>query len=178
MRETAGTQDTPEEPTAAGGGPISHAIFRVARLHKMFAGQLLRETGLYPGQELLMMLLWDGGPQRQIDLIRKLDSDAATMTRTVRRLERAGFVRRSSSPADRRVTIIEATPASLSLRAHVEDVWERLETLTVGSMSPTEKERSLDALRGLELNMSEVEKRQMAHPSDPPLDEAIDPIRP
>lgn len=66
-------------------GPLSHAIFRVARLHKMFAGQLLRETGLYPLQELLMMRLWVERPQRQIDLVRSLDSDAPTMARTVAR---------------------------------------------------------------------------------------------
>ena len=31
-----------------------------------------------------MMQLWDLGPQRQTDLVRLLDSDAATMTRTIR----------------------------------------------------------------------------------------------
>jgi DNA-binding MarR family transcriptional regulator len=162
---TAPAQPEPHrEPTAAGGGPVSHAIFRVARLHKMFAGQLLRETGLYPGQELLMMLLWDGGPQRQVDLIRSLDSDAATMTRTVRRLERAGFVRRSSNPADRRVVIIEATPASLSLRVRVEDVWRRLETTTVGTMNPSEREDALQVLNAIEANLLSVESEQRIGP--------------
>lgn len=37
--------------------PVSHAIFRVARLHKMLAGRLLRHVGLYPNQELVMMRL-------------------------------------------------------------------------------------------------------------------------
>jgi len=35
-------------PAAAHGGPISHAIFRVARLHRMIAGNLLRRVGLHP----------------------------------------------------------------------------------------------------------------------------------
>ncbi|GAA4994130.1 hypothetical protein GCM10025734_23870 [Kitasatospora paranensis] len=85
-------------PASAGGGPISHAIFRLARLHRMHAGQLLRRIGLHPGQELVMMHLWELGAQRQTDLVRLLDSDAATMTRTVQRLEQAGFVRRRPSP--------------------------------------------------------------------------------
>src|ERR1700752_4656104 len=82
-------------PAAAVGGPLSPAIFRVARLNKMMAGDLLRSVGLHPGQELVMMYLWELGPQRQADLIPLVDSDAATMTRTIRRLEHAGFVRRS-----------------------------------------------------------------------------------
>src|SRR6476659_2124303 len=103
-------------PVSAAGGPISHAIFRVARLHRMLAGQLLREVGLHPAQELVMMQLWDRGAQRQTDLVRFLGSDAATMTRTVRRLENAGFVRRRPCTQDKRVTIVEPTAASLALR--------------------------------------------------------------
>lgn len=145
-------------------GPLSHAIFRIARLHKMYAGQLLRETGLYPGQELLMMRLWDEGPQRQVDLVRTLDSDAPTMTRTVRRLERAGFVRRSTSPTDRRATIIEATSASVPLKRAVEDVWQRLEQLTVGSMDSEERSRVLGSLESLEQSLLSVEQRVMGAP--------------
>ncbi|MEO7124252.1 MAG: MarR family winged helix-turn-helix transcriptional regulator, partial [Lacisediminihabitans sp.] len=116
-----------QQPTAAASGPISHAIFRVARLHKMLVGSLLRDTGLYVGQELVMMHLWDHGEQRQIDLVRVLDSDAATMTRTVQRLERAGFVRRRPDPTDARATLIESTPASQHLRAKLEKIWQELE---------------------------------------------------
>ena len=110
-------------PAAAASGPISHAIFRVARLHRMIAGHLLREVGLHPGQELVMMHLWQTGPQRQVDLVRVLDSDAATMTRTIRRLEHAGFVRRVATPADKRAYLIEPTPASIPLRQRVEGIW-------------------------------------------------------
>lgn len=141
--------DAGAEPVSA-AGRISHAIFRVARLHKMLAGQLLRETGLYPGQELLMMRLWDDGPQRQVDLVRTLDSDAPTMARSITRLERAGFVRRSPNPADGRSMLIEATPASMSLRRSVERTWAELEALTVGDMTPAEQAAALGALSSLE----------------------------
>ncbi|PBC82465.1 hypothetical protein SAMN05428945_2949 [Streptomyces sp. 2224.1] len=36
------------------GRPVSHATFRLARLHRMFAGQLSRRIGLHPGQELVV----------------------------------------------------------------------------------------------------------------------------
>lgn len=148
-------------PTVAGAGPLSHAIFRVARLHKMFAGQLLRETGLYPGQELLMMSLWDHGPQRQVDLVRALDSDAPTVARSVRRLERAGFVRRTPSPTDRRAVVIEATRASVPLRRTVERIWADLETLTVGAMDEPERSDVLRALLRLEQNLIAAEPAVM-----------------
>ena len=146
----------------AGHGPLSHAIFRVARLHKMLAGQLLRETGLYPGQELLMMRLWDTGPQRQIDLVRFLDSDAPTIARTVRRLEQAGYVRRLASPTDGRVSIIEATRASAPLRRTVARIWAELESLTVGTMDDNEQAAALAHLEGIETNLLNAEATAMS----------------
>ncbi|WP_327280700.1 MULTISPECIES: MarR family transcriptional regulator [unclassified Streptomyces] len=140
-------------PAAASGGPISHAIFRLARLHRMYAGQILRRIGLHPGQELVMMHLWELGPQRQTDLVRLLDSDAATMTRTVRRLEQAGFVRRRPSPTDKRASLIEPTAASHALRREVEQSWSQLEELVAAGLTPDERTEALHTLERLEHNL-------------------------
>src|SRR5246127_2415761 len=136
-------------PATALGGPISHAIFRVARLHKMMAGNLLRRVGLHPGQELVMMYLWELGPQRQTDLIRLLDSDAATMTRTIRRLEHAGFVRRSPCADDKRAYLIEPTAASRALRPQVEQRWNQLEEIVVGGVGERERQMTQCVLESL-----------------------------
>ncbi|MER5971139.1 MarR family transcriptional regulator [Streptomyces sp. NPDC002055] len=148
-----GQEATVPVPGAAGSGPISHAIFRLARLHRMFAGQLLRRIGLHPGQELVMMHLWELGAQRQTDLVRLMDSDAATMTRTVRRLEQAGFVRRRPSPADKRASLIEPTAASHALRREVEQSWGRLEDLVAADLSADERTAALHTLERLEHNL-------------------------
>lgn len=147
-----------ESDRVADAGLVSHAIFRVARIHKLLAGQLLREVGLYPGQELLMMRLWDEGPQRQTDLSAVLEADAPTITRSVRRLERAGFVRRSPSPTDGRVTIVEATSASMGLRQAVERIWADLERMTVADMDDDRQEDVVSALDELERNLTASEK--------------------
>nr|WP_189986305.1 MarR family winged helix-turn-helix transcriptional regulator [Streptomyces capoamus] len=141
-------------PSAARTGKVSHAIFRVARLHRMLAGQLLRRAGLHPGQELVMMHLWEQGPQRQTDLVRLLDSDAATMTRTIRRLERAGFVRRRPSPTDKRAALIEVTPAGHALRTSVERLWAELEAHTLGDLGPEDQDTALRVLERFETNLT------------------------
>ncbi|MEV6212578.1 MarR family winged helix-turn-helix transcriptional regulator [Kitasatospora sp. NPDC051914] len=154
--EGAGQEVSVPVPAAAAGGPISHAIFRLARLHRMFAGQLLRRIGLHPGQELVMMHLWELGPQRQADLVRLLDSDAATMTRTVQRLEQAGFVRRRPSPTDRRASLIEPTAASHALRREVEQSWSQLEDLVTAGLTADECTAALRTLERLERNLVEA----------------------
>ncbi|MFJ8026199.1 MarR family winged helix-turn-helix transcriptional regulator [Streptomyces sp. NPDC096311] len=137
-------------PDSVAAGAFNHAILRVARLHRMLAGQLLRRVGLHPSQELVMMQLWDRGPQRQTDLVRLLGSDAATMTRTIRRLENAGFVRRHPSPTDKRVTIVEPTAASNALRKEVEQVWMDLETSVTDGMTPTQQAEAIEVLARIE----------------------------
>ncbi|GGX21132.1 MarR family winged helix-turn-helix transcriptional regulator [Streptomyces noursei] len=151
-----GQEATVPVPAAAGGGPVSHAIFRLARIHRMLAGQLLRRIGLHPGQELVMMHLWELGPQRQTDLVRLLDSDAATMTRTVQRLEQAGFVRRRPSPTDKRATLVEPTAASHALRREVEQVWTHLEDLSTAGFSTEERTAALHTLERLERNLAQA----------------------
>lgn len=151
-------------PAAAHGGPVSHAIFRLARVQKMTAGQLLRRLGLHPNQELVMMRLWDAGPQKQADLAAVMEADSATITRTVQRLERSGLVRRTPSTTDGRVTIVEATPESLALRREVEEVWNDLEARTVDGLAAAERQEALCVLGRLEANLA-----QALEPRRPPV---------
>ncbi|MFE3260129.1 MarR family winged helix-turn-helix transcriptional regulator [Nocardia sp. NPDC059091] len=120
----------------------------------MRARQLLQGLGLHPGHELLLMHLWDTGPQRQSDLATEFDTDSASMTRTVQRLERAGFVRRRQDPTDGRATLVESTAAGTALRSRIEQLWTDLETDTVGDMSTSQQRQLLRALAKLETNLS------------------------
>jgi MarR family transcriptional regulator, organic hydroperoxide resistance regulator len=141
-------------PATAAKGPVSNAIIRVTRLHVIRAREVFQAVGLHPGQELLMMHLWDTGPQRQADLAAAFDTDSASMTRTVQRLERAGFVRRRRDPADGRATLVESTPAGTALRDRVEQLWAELEAATVGTMSEASQGALLRGLLQVESNLA------------------------
>nr|WP_246214165.1 MarR family winged helix-turn-helix transcriptional regulator [Kitasatospora viridis] len=132
----------------------SHAIARVARLHRAAAERLLRRAGLHAGQELLMMLLWERGALPQGELIEQLGLDASTVTRMVQRLEQAGFVRRSRSSADRRAVIVEPTAAARALREQVGELWQELERLTLAGLAPEECAELVRLLAAVERNLS------------------------
>ncbi|MFE0191626.1 MarR family winged helix-turn-helix transcriptional regulator [Streptomyces sp. NPDC058989] len=159
QQKAAPATSTVPVPASAHAGPVSHAIFRVARLHRMIAGQLLRPLGLHLGQELVMMHLWELGPQRQTDLVRLIDSDAATMTRSIKRLENAGFVRRRPCPDDRRAVIVEPTAASQALRREVERIWTELEDASTGGLTADQQSASLEALRLIEESLARAAAR-------------------
>ncbi|GGX61197.1 MarR family winged helix-turn-helix transcriptional regulator [Streptomyces hiroshimensis] len=138
----------------AGGGQVSHAIARVARAHRITAGNLLRKLGLYAGQELLMMRLWAAGPQRQSELIKLLGLDPSTVTRMVQRLEQAGLVTRSPCPGDRRAVLVETTPAGEALRKEVEQVWQELEDRTLAGLTEDDRKELSRLLSHLEGNLT------------------------
>ncbi|MFI9148864.1 MarR family winged helix-turn-helix transcriptional regulator [Streptomyces sp. NPDC053367] len=140
-------------PAAAHCGPVSHALSRTARLHRTAAAGLLRGLGLYPGQELVMMHLWEQGPSRQSDLIKMLDLDPSTITKMLQRLEQAGHVRRLPDPADRRAILVRATERSGGLLTEVARAWGTLEERTLAGLSATEREQFLALLLKAEGNL-------------------------
>ncbi len=100
-----------------------------------------------------MMHLWEAGASRQSALATLFNTDSASMTRTVQRLERSGYVRRVRDPSDGRATLVEPTPAGLALRSQVEEVWRDLEQLTLGDLGPPDVVQLHSTLSALERNV-------------------------
>jgi DNA-binding MarR family transcriptional regulator len=144
-----GTPPAPPSPTPQ-AAPVSAAIYRLARLHRVLAAQLLRDLELHPGQEVLLMEL-DGVEFRsQSDLVRTLMLDHSTVAKSLRRLEIAGFVFRRPSGSDRRSVDVSLTPRGAALLVDVRAAWERLERETVRGLSAAERSAALRTLEGLE----------------------------
>lgn len=119
--------------------PVSFSIFSLARSHHRVAGQLLREAGLYPGQELVLMQLWQRDSQSQNSLSRSLHLDHSTIAKSVRRLEDAGLLTCSRSEEDRRVTLVSLTQAGREIESRVTQVWNKMEEITTENLSDEEK---------------------------------------
>jgi DNA-binding MarR family transcriptional regulator len=134
-------------------GEISHMAIRLARAHRVAATHLLHRVGLFPGQELLLMRLWEQDHQSQRDLAAALKLDASTVTRTLQRLEQQGLVTRSPSPSDGRSMIVSLTSQGTELRPQVERLWAELEAITTDGLSDRQRNDALRLLRRLERNL-------------------------
>ncbi|MDG0811251.1 MarR family winged helix-turn-helix transcriptional regulator [Cohnella rhizosphaerae] len=119
--------------------PVSFSIFSLARSHHRLAGQLLREAGLYPGQELVLMQLWHRDGQSQNSLSRSLRLDHSTIAKSVRRLEDAGLVSCSRSEEDKRVTLVSLTQAGRDYEAKVNQAWSKIDEMTIENLSDEEQ---------------------------------------
>jgi DNA-binding MarR family transcriptional regulator len=137
------TGQSDAEPTAGAVrvGRLSFEIFALARTHRAYAGELLRELGLYPGQELLLMQLLERDGQTQSELLAAVGLDHSTVSKALKRMQEAGLVHREPDENDRRATRVRLTDRGRAMREPIEAMWSELERVSAHALD----ERDIDA---------------------------------
>ncbi|MFF0089187.1 MarR family winged helix-turn-helix transcriptional regulator [Streptomyces canus] len=131
---------TPRTPTTAGEGPMSYAIFQLARAHRARAAAMLREMDLHPGQELLLMQLLDRDGQTQSELLESVGLDHSTVSKSLRRMQDAGLLVREPAAHDRRVMVVHLTDKGRALRGPIAAMWQTLEETSARDLSAEQAE--------------------------------------
>ncbi|WP_375490452.1 MarR family winged helix-turn-helix transcriptional regulator [uncultured Jatrophihabitans sp.] len=85
------------------------------------------------------------GSLSQLDLARELHLSPASVTALVDRLERQGLAQRSTSPADRRVTLVGLTDQAVDAAARIWDVLLEVVATTPGC----DTDQTVDVLHAL-----------------------------
>lgn len=143
--------------TADALGPTLHAL---ARAHRARLGALLAPHGLHPGQDLLLLAVWDMPGIRQATLAEQLGVEPPTVTRMVQRLERGGMLERRADPLDGRAQLVHPTPRSRLLESTVRRAWSSLDELLIDALGRAEALRlqKLGAAAATALRASSSEK--------------------
>jgi len=102
---------------------------------------LLDEAGLTYPQYLVLLVLWQHGPQPVKALGAALQLDSGTLSPLLKRLEAAGLVRRERQAGDERSVLVTLTPAGAELERRARDIPVRT-ARAVGLSAP-----ELDQLR-------------------------------
>jgi MarR family transcriptional regulator, organic hydroperoxide resistance regulator len=92
-------------------------IGAVARSLKTTVERRLLEHGVYAGQHVILMCLWDQDGLTPGQLARRIGLETATITRTVQRMEGSDLVDRRGDDTDRRMVRVWLTPRGKALRA-------------------------------------------------------------
>jgi DNA-binding MarR family transcriptional regulator len=117
------------------------ALYAASRAVVQAYRPLLDEAGLTYPQYLVMLVLWQRGPQPVKALGAALHLDSGTLSPLLKRLEAAGLVRRERQPGDERSVLVTLTGAGARLERTARDIPVR--TARAAGLSATE----LDALR-------------------------------
>ncbi|MFF0160485.1 MarR family winged helix-turn-helix transcriptional regulator [Streptomyces sp. NPDC005263] len=130
----------PRIPTTAGAGPMSYAIFQLARAHRAYAAAMLRDMDLHLGQELLLMQLLDRDGQTQSELLDSVGLDHSTVSKSLRRMQDASLLSREPAAHDRRVMVVHLTDKGRAMREPLADMWRALEETSARDLSAQQAE--------------------------------------
>jgi MarR family transcriptional regulator, organic hydroperoxide resistance regulator len=133
---------------------INTALVRAARAHRVAAGQLLAEVGLHPGQEALLMELWQGDGRTQAELAEELAVEPPTITKMLQRMEAAGLVQRKPHPDDRRAQRVFLTARGKRLQQKVDRLWAQLASRSVAGLSDRQQSTLRSMLGTVTENLS------------------------
>lgn len=106
--------------------PLAASLVSLGRALRARQGELLQPHGLHPGQDALLLEVWDAPGLNQGALAGRLGVESPTVTRMVSRLERVGLLERRPDPDDARRVRVYPTPRSRLLEGSIRRVWSTL----------------------------------------------------
>ncbi len=99
----------------------------------------LQTEGLRLGQYQVIRILWERDGRTPREIAAELGVEMPTITRTVQRMVRDGFVRREAHPGDARSVRIYVTPLGERLRDSVTRMLDRETEAALSGFSATER---------------------------------------
>jgi MarR family transcriptional regulator, organic hydroperoxide resistance regulator len=143
---------------------MSYAIFQLARAHRAHAATLLREMDLHPGQELLLMQLFDRDGQTQSELLESVGLDHSTVSKSLRRMQDAGLLVREPAAHDRRVMVVHLTDKGRAMRGPIAALWQSLEEASAANLSKQQAESFIDTACAI---TNAIHSRPLPHEESP-----------
>ena len=118
---------------------IGHNLVKVCKMYFNLVNARFNEFGLYEGQHSMLMALWMEDGLAQAELTRRLGVEPASVSKTVERMEAAGFVQRRPDPEDARANRIYLTDQGRALEQPVKQVLAEAEDRLLANISLEEK---------------------------------------
>ena len=139
-----------EEVSGAG---LAAAVVNAARSMRTVLSRNLLATGLYAGQDGVILALSEEGGLTAGALAARLGVKAPTMTRTIGRLEVQGFVERRPDETDGRLTVVHLTEAGHASIEQITEAGRISEEQAADGLSEKDVRNLLKLLRAMDENL-------------------------
>lgn len=120
--------------------PLFPLLFQYNRQLTAMLNEVLRPYGLFSAQWSIVYYLHKNGPRSLTQIWQTLAVEAPTVTRTVTRLEKLGWVMRVEGE-DRREKIITLTPVALGKLPDIKKAVSKFEQQAVNALSEDEQQQ-------------------------------------
>jgi MarR family transcriptional regulator, organic hydroperoxide resistance regulator len=118
---------------------IGYMMVQVSRSHRQIVSLALADFGLYIGQEILLMHLWEQDGLSQSQLVERMAVEPPTLTKMLQRLEKSGFVQRRRDSEDARICRAYLTDSGRCLQEPVTRLWNQVEEKILANLTLEEQ---------------------------------------
>lgn len=132
---------------------LAQSITQAARSMRTVLSHNLATSGLYAGQDGVILALAQEGSMTPGQIAIKLGVKAPTMTRTIGRMEAQGFVERSSDEEDARLTLVKLTAAGRKSVEHINASLANCSARAIDGLSSKEVRTVVKLLRAIDANL-------------------------
>lgn len=136
---------------------LAQTITQAARSMRTALSHNLAESGLYAGQDGVILMLAQEGSMSPGQIAQRLGVKAPTMTRTIGRMEAQGFVERSAGDGDGRMTMVKLTETGLKSVEHIHASLENCNARAIEGLSAKEIKTVVKLLRAIDANLQTLE---------------------
>ena len=148
---------------------VGWLLTQAARLHRFHLSEDLADKGLYAGQEQLLRALVPAEALSVGELSEILQVRPPTVSKSINRMARLGFIQRYSETSDRRTVWVKLTPKGRALAESVETSWNKVERDLMRDFDEKDRRRLRKLLRRASRNLTEAlggDERQFDIPND------------
>ena len=141
---------------AVSGAGLAAAVVNAARSMRTVLSRNLLATGLYAGQDGVILALSQEGGLTAGALATRLGVKAPTMTRTIGRLEAQGCVERKPDETDGRLTVVHLTEAGRASIGRITEAARLSEQQAAEGLSEKDVRNLLKLLRAMDENLHAI----------------------
>ncbi len=136
---------------------LAQSITQAARSMRTALSHNLAASGLYAGQDGVILALAQEGSMTPGQIAQKLGVKAPTMTRTIGRMEAQGFVERSAGNGDGRLTLVKLTESGAQSVEHINTSLAACGARAVEGLSAKDVKNVVKLLRAIDANLQAFE---------------------
>lgn len=140
MFGNGGDADGRKPPARAIEETIGYLLRQACKAYRVEFRAALAGSALHVGQDMALLELWKRDGLGLGELAERLFLEPSTVTRMVRRMEEAGFVRRRRDARDARVYRVYLTEEGRALEGMVNDHFGGIERKALAGLSAEEKD--------------------------------------
>jgi DNA-binding MarR family transcriptional regulator len=147
------TKDGKKKGEAFNPEDLAKSITQAARSMRTALSHSLAESGVYAGQDGVILMLSQEGSMTPGQIAHRLGVKAPTMTRTIGRMEAHGFVERSDDEDDGRLTRVKLTEAGQLSVERISSSLAECGARAVDGLSPKEIRTVVKLLKAIDANL-------------------------